>query len=112
MPDIDVQELLLCAQRLVSDYSSVVCDFECMGRPVIQFVYDYDYYANDDCGFEYNFEDIAAGPLVKTEEDLLAALEMTDEKLLSMKGPRWREPIDGENGTACETFARHVGLIP
>ena len=111
MPDVDVQELMLCAQRMVSDYSSVVCDFECMGRPVIQFVYDYDSYGNDDCGFEYNFEEIAAGPLVRTEEELLAALEMTDVQLLAMKGPKWREPIDGENGTACETFARHVGLI-
>ena len=111
MPDIDVQELLLCSQRLVSDYSSVVCDFECMGRPVIQFVYDYDDYANDDCGFEYDFEEIAAGPLVRTEKELLSALEMTDDQLLSLKGSKWREPIDGENGHACETFARHVGLI-
>ena len=82
-----------------------------MGRPVIQFVYDYHDYANDDCGFEYDFEEIAAGPLVSTESELLAALEMTDDQLLSLKGPKWQEPIDGENGHACETFARHVGLI-
>lgn len=111
MPLIDVQELLLCSQRLLSDYSSCVCDFECMSRPVIHFVYDYEYYGKDDCGFEYDFKEIAAGPLVKTEEELLSTLAMTDEQLLSMKGPNWRDPIDGENGTACETFAKHVGLI-
>lgn len=111
MPDIDVQEILLCSQRMISDYSSVVCDFECMRRPVVQFVYDYESYGNDECGFEYNFEEIAAGPLVRTEEELLAILEKTDGELLSMKGPRWKEPVDGENGTACETFSRHVGLI-
>ena len=111
MPDIDVQELQLCSQRMISDYSSLVCDFESMGRPVIHFTYDYDYYRDDDCGFEYPLEDIAAGPIVKTEEDLIKALEMTDEQLISMRGPRWQEPIDGERGTACETFARHVGLI-
>lgn len=111
MPLIDVQELQLCAQRMVSDYSSVVCDFECMGRPVLHFVYDYDYYRNDDSGVEYDLEEIAAGPIVRTEEELLSALEMTDDQLLSLKGPKWREPINGENGHACETFARHVGLI-
>lgn len=42
MPKIDAQELLLCADRLVSDYSSCLFDFECMGRPVIHYAYDYE----------------------------------------------------------------------
>lgn len=111
MPDIDGQELLLCAERMISDYSGCLFEFECMGRPVIHFAYDYDYYSNDDRGFEFDLAEIAAGPIAKTEAELLTVLEMSDEQLLSQKGPKWREPIDGENGTACETFARHVGLV-
>ena len=111
MPDIDGQELLLCAERMISDYSGCLFEFECMGRPVIHFAYDYDYFLNDDKGFEYDLAEIAAGPIAKDETELLSFLALSDSQLLSMKGPKWREPIDGENGTACETFAKHVGLV-
>ena len=111
MPMIDAQELLLCSDRLISDYSSCIFDFECMRRPAIHYAYDYEAFKNDDRGVEYELSDIAAGPIAKTEGELLSALMMDDEKIVNSKGPHWRLPIDGENGVACETFARWVGLI-
>ena len=111
MPMIDAQELLLCSDRLISDYSSCIFDFECMRRPAIHYAYDYEAFKSDDRGVEYELSDIAAGPIAKTEGELLSALIMDDEKIVNSKGPHWRLPIDGENGVACETFARWVGLI-
>lgn len=111
MPQIDAQELLLCADRLISDYSSCLFDFECMGRPVIHYAYDYDSFKNDDRGFEYELSEIAAGPVVKNEEALLNALKMSDDEIVRAKGEHWQLPIDGENGKGCETFAKWMGVI-
>ena len=38
--------------------------------------------------FEFIIDEIAAGPITKTE--LLAVLDSTDEQLFSMKGFKWR----------------------
>ena len=111
MSQIDAQELLLCADRLISDYSSCLFDFECMGRPVIHYAYDYDSFKNDDRGFEYELSEIAAGPVVKNEEALLNALKMSDDEIVRAKGEHWQLPIDGENGKGCETFAKWMGVI-
>ena len=111
MPMIDAQELMLCSDRLISDYSSCLFDFECMERPAIHYAYDYEAFKKNDRGVEYALEDIAAGPVAKTEIELLSVLKMTDEEIVKTKGRHWRLPIDGENGIACEMFARWVGLM-
>ena len=108
---LEMQELLLSCDRLITDYSSPFFDFEAMGRPVIHFAYDYDSYSSDKRGVQYSLYDIAAGPVVKTEKDLISAIGMSDDELLSKKGPKAAERIAGEKGNACETFAKWVGLI-
>ena len=111
MPEIDTQELLLCADRLISDYSSCLFDFELMNRPVIHFAYDYEDFKRNDRGVEYDLGEIAAGPVVKNEQELLSAIKMTDAEITASKGLKWRVPVEGECGNSCETFARWVGLI-
>ena len=111
MPMIDAQELMLCSDRLISDYSSCLFDFECMGRPAIHYAYDYEEFKRNDRGVEYELEDVAAGPVARTEPELMSILKMEDAQIVKTKGRHWRVPIDGENGKACETFARWVGLI-
>ena len=109
--ELEMQELLLACDRLITDYSSPFLDFEAMGRPVIHFAYDYDAYASDKRGVMYPLNEIAAGPIVKTEEELLSAIGLTDKELLSQKGTRAADRISCEKGNACETFAKWVGLI-
>jgi len=111
MSEIDTQELLLCAERLISDYSSCLFDFECMNRPVIHYAYDYDAFKRNDRGVEYELADIAAGPVVKTEEELLRVMQMSDDDIIRQKGPHFNLPIDGETGNSCEMFCRWVGMV-
>lgn len=73
--EIDVQELLLATDVLISDYSGCYLDFVLLDRPIIHFVYDYDYYKNVDSGLYFELEEVAAGPIVKTFDELLFALE-------------------------------------
>ncbi|MEU6237670.1 CDP-glycerol glycerophosphotransferase family protein [Kitasatospora sp. NPDC047058] len=70
----DVQELLLIADVLVTDYSSIMFDFAITGRPVLFFTYDLEHYRDTLRGFYFDFEPEAPGPLVPTSAGLLAVL--------------------------------------
>ncbi|WP_405012976.1 CDP-glycerol glycerophosphotransferase family protein [Kitasatospora sp. NBC_01539] len=70
----DVQELLLAADVLVTDYSSIMFDFAITGRPILFFTYDLEHYRDTLRGFYFDFEAEAPGPLVPTSAELVAAL--------------------------------------
>ncbi|WP_158835371.1 CDP-glycerol glycerophosphotransferase family protein [Streptomyces sp. NRRL S-350] len=70
----DPQELLLVADVLVTDYSSIMFDFAITGRPMYFFTYDLEHYRDSLRGFCFDFESKAPGPLVPTSADLLGAL--------------------------------------
>ena len=108
---IDMQELLLISDLLITDYSSCFFDFETMGRPAIHFAYDYEHYAKQDSGVEYELRDIAAGPIVVNEDELLDALRKDDNVLMALRGKYADEPIAGETGHASERFAKWVGIM-
>ncbi|MER5862651.1 CDP-glycerol glycerophosphotransferase family protein [Kitasatospora sp. NPDC002040] len=70
----DVQELLLAADVLVTDYSSIMFDFAITGRPILFFTYDLEHYRDTLRGFYFDFEAEAPGPLLPSSAELLAAL--------------------------------------
>lgn len=108
---IDLQELLLASDRLITDYSSCFFDFETLKRPIVHFAYDYEFYKNTDSGLEYELRDVAGGAVVEKEDELVAKLKESDEQLLRQRGPRADELIVGETGHACERFAKWMKLI-
>lgn len=64
LKNIDTQELLLCSDMLITDYSGCYLDYLILNRPIIHYAYDYDSYVNNDRGFAYNYIDVVAGPVV------------------------------------------------
>lgn len=75
----DIQELLLISDMLITDYSSVMFDFANTGRPIIFYTYDLDTYKNDVRGFYMDFEEEAPGPLVKTNDELIDAIQNIED---------------------------------
>lgn len=73
--NVDVQEMMLFADAVISDYSGAILDFLLLDRPIVHFIYDYDYYKNVDSGLYYNIEDFCAGSLAYTYDELLLHLE-------------------------------------
>lgn len=67
----DMQELLLIADVLITDYSSVMFDFANTKRPMLFYTYDLEKYRDEVRGFYIDFEKEAPGPLIKTTEDLI-----------------------------------------
>jgi CDP-glycerol glycerophosphotransferase len=74
----DGTELLLAADVLVTDYSSLMFDYANTGRPMLFFTYDLDSYRDEVRGFYFDFLERAPGPLMRTSEELADALSDLD----------------------------------
>lgn len=71
----DIQELYLVSDILITDYSSTMFDFANLKRPIIFFAYDLEKYRDNLRGFYFDFEKTAPGPIVKTTEGVINAIE-------------------------------------
>ncbi|ACY96795.1 bifunctional glycosyltransferase/CDP-glycerol:glycerophosphate glycerophosphotransferase [Thermomonospora curvata] len=70
----DVTPLLLLADALVTDYSSIMFDYALLDRPMIFYVPDLEEYTGRDRGCYFDLAEHAPGPLLREEDALLAAL--------------------------------------
>ncbi len=70
----DITELMLVADVLITDYSSVMFDFAGTGRPMLFLTPDVAQYAGTTRGFYLDFAEIAPGPLLSSTDDVLQAL--------------------------------------
>ena len=60
--EYDIQELLVLADLLITDYSTVFFDYSLLNRPIAFFAHDLDEYIKDR-DFYYQYEEIIPGPL-------------------------------------------------
>jgi CDP-ribitol ribitolphosphotransferase len=67
---IDVNDLLLIADLLITDYSSLVFEYAALGRPMLFYAFDLEEYTASRDFYE-PFESFAPGPIVQTFPDLL-----------------------------------------
>jgi CDP-glycerol glycerophosphotransferase len=70
----DVTELLLASDVLITDYSSMMCDFAVTGRPMLFFTYDLADYRDSVRGLSIDLEREAPGPLLATSDEVIAAI--------------------------------------
>lgn len=70
----DTALLLLAADALITDYSSVMFDFSATGKPMYFLVPDIEHYRGTLRGFYFDLGERAPGPLVRTQDELVAAL--------------------------------------
>ena len=75
---VDIHELYLISDILITDYSSTMVDFSLLDRPILLFPYDLEEYIKKR-GMYYNLNDIAPGPLLFTINELIEALRDIDE---------------------------------
>ncbi len=85
----DLRELLLAADVLLTDYSSVMFDFAITGKPMLFLVYDLAHYRDRLRGFYFDFEASAPGPLLASTHEVVTAL-----RDLEAVADRFAEPYD------------------
>jgi CDP-glycerol glycerophosphotransferase len=74
----DVCELLLVADVLITDYSSMMCDFAATGKPMVFYTYDLEEYRDNLRGFNLDLEAEAPGPLLATSAEVIQAVADLD----------------------------------
>ncbi|WP_431801223.1 CDP-glycerol glycerophosphotransferase family protein [Microbacterium sp. bgisy203] len=70
----DVSDLLVAADALVTDYSSVMFDYTATGKPILFFTPDLADYRERLRGFYFDLGAHAPGPMTTSQADLTAAL--------------------------------------
>src|SRR4051794_11477637 len=77
-PYPDATELLLGADVLVTDYSSIMFDFANTGRPMLFYAYDLDANGGAASRFYLDYAATVPGPVVRTTDELADALRDAD----------------------------------
>lgn len=109
--DIDAQYLLASSDMLITDYSSCFFDYLLLDRPVIHFMYDYDYYCNDDRGLYYKYEDVVCGDAVFEESNLMYSITSNienPEKNKELRLLRRNKYQQYESEKSCETIVKAI----
>lgn len=76
---VDINELYLISDLLITDYSSVFFDYANLKRPIIFYMYDIERYRDVLRGFYIEIENEAPGPIVKTMTELVAFLDLLNQ---------------------------------
>lgn len=112
--ELEISELYLIADVLVTDYSSVMFDYAVLKRPMIFYVYDYDKYSKTMRPLYFDFKNEAPGKLAYTQNELTQALNALDsyeldyaDKILSFR----EKFVQYDRGTASRDTLLKLGII-
>ena len=105
----DTAQLLLVADALVTDYSSVMFDFSVTGKPMYFLVPDMEHYRGELRGFYFDLAAHAPGPVVRTQDELVAAIRADDREPYAAKYRQWRDRFNARDDGAAS--ARVVSRI-
>jgi CDP-glycerol glycerophosphotransferase (TagB/SpsB family) len=109
----ETAQLLLAADALITDYSSVMFDFSVTGKPMYFLVPDLDHYRGELRGFYFDLASRAPGPLVRTQGELVAALaDETHEVTFAERYAAWRAQFNrrDDGDAAHRVLARILDL--
>lgn len=89
----DVNELMYCADCLITDYSSTMFDFSNSGKPMLFYVPDLEYYEKELRGFYFDYQTMIPGPIMQTKNDVIETLKA------------WLDSNCSFNNQYCDSYA-------
>lgn len=105
----DTAQLLLAADALITDYSSVMFDFSVTGRPMYFLVPDIEHYRGELRGFYFDLARHAPGPLLGSASDLVEAIRHGDPGEFAERYERWRARFNSrDDGMAAERVVARI----
>lgn len=105
----ELNDLLMAADVLITDYSSAIFEFSLLGKPMVFFCPDVEVYAAER-SFYHPFEDYLAGPLVTDGAELAAAVR---DARAGTDLARFRERfMSACDGRSTERIVREMILTP
>lgn len=86
----DVNDLMVIADFLITDYSCIMMDYSILGRPIVEFGYDYDEYSKSR-GFYLDLDKEIPSHILRTEEEVLNYITTSDYEEESKKIQKFRD---------------------
>ncbi|MFD1037146.1 CDP-glycerol glycerophosphotransferase family protein [Virgibacillus byunsanensis] len=95
---VHINHLLVIADVLISDYSSVPFEFSLLNKPMVFFAYDLEEYAQNK-GFWEDYEELVPGPVVKTTGELIDVLKNGEYRLEQVRdfANEWNKYSNGKS---------------
>lgn len=96
-----VNDLMIAADLLISDYSAISFDYSVLCRPILIYAYDYDTYIAER-GTYFDIDSRYPNKSCRTEEELLSRIKGLDYESECLSTKRFRDEFVqyGENATA------------
>ena len=85
-----VNDLMIAADILITDYSAIAFDYSILCRPIFCYAYDYDTYLTER-GTYFQIDDKYPNKSCRTEEELLARIKGIDYKAECANTKRFRD---------------------
>ena len=109
-----VNDLLMMADYLISDYSSIIMDYSILCRPIICFGYDYEEYNKARGGFYFDLDKEIPSGVCHAEDEVLDYILTSDYATECEKAKKFRDAhieIGGEATRICvdEIFNKSHG---
>jgi CDP-glycerol glycerophosphotransferase len=64
------------SDMLITDYSSCFFDYLILDRPIIHYLYDYEYYENEDRGLYYRWQEVVGGDVAFDKDKLVELIKI------------------------------------
>ncbi len=95
---MDINELMIMSDLLITDYSSVVFEFSLMDKPIIMYSPDREEYIKER-DFYYEYEKFVPGPIVNNTKELIGKLNSDgwDTKKVSKFKEKFFDYKDGDH---------------
>jgi CDP-glycerol glycerophosphotransferase (TagB/SpsB family) len=77
----DINTLLLVADYLITDYSSVIFEYCLLKKPMLFYAYDLEEFSDHGRGFYRNYREFVPGPIAETTEEIIELLKKDDFNL-------------------------------
>ena len=97
----NINELMMVADILVSDYSATIFDYSILERPIISFAYDYDEYKTSR-GFFFDLEKELPGNVLRTQYEVLDKIKTMNFVTESKKTQFFKNKFIEVEGNATE----------
>jgi CDP-ribitol ribitolphosphotransferase / teichoic acid ribitol-phosphate polymerase len=81
----DVNTVLLAADILITDYSSIIFEFCLMERPMIFYAFDYQEFSDHGRGFYYEYPSFVPGPVAYTGDEVVRIIKEDAFELYRIK---------------------------
>ena len=101
-----VEELLLAADILITDYSSIIFDYSLLNKPMAFYAHDFDSYLKER-DFYYSYESFVPGPIFTGTEEIIEWISCSEKDLRAVASFS-RKFFDYADGNASARIVRHL----